>query len=166
MAEVLETLVTRVQRGDRDAFETIVRRFQDMAVGYGYAVLGDMAMAEDAAQEAFINAYRDLPALREPAAFPGWFRQIVFKHIDRTRRKLRAGQVPLEQARRMNPPQPLDNQDGYSVHRLLPEIPRLLLDHGADRSARDSLRGLTPLGWAEANLEDETDRSEVAALLR
>lgn len=102
MVEALDTLVTRVQRGDRDAFEVIVRRFQDMAVGYGYTVLGDMAMAEDAAQEAFINAYRDLPALREPAAFPGWFRQIVFKHIDRTRRKQRVGQVPLEQARSLS----------------------------------------------------------------
>ncbi len=102
MIEAIDTLVTRVQRGDRDAFEAIVRRFQDMAVGYGYAVLGDMALAEDAAQEAFINAYRDLPALREPAAFPGWFRQIVFKHIDRARRSHRAGQIPLEQARALS----------------------------------------------------------------
>lgn len=102
MIEIVADLVGRVQRGDRDAFEAIVRRFQDMAVGYGYAVLGDMALAEDAAQEAFINAYRDLPALREPAAFPGWFRQIVFKHIDRARRKQRAAPIPLEQARRLS----------------------------------------------------------------
>jgi ankyrin repeat protein len=54
----------------------------------------------------------------------------------------------------------------YGVYRLLPEMPRLLLEHGADVSARDSERDLTPLGWAEAELEDETDRSEVAILLR
>ena len=54
----------------------------------------------------------------------------------------------------------------YGVYHLRPELPRLLLEHGADVNARDSERNLTPLGWAEADLEDETDRSEVAALLR
>jgi RNA polymerase sigma factor (sigma-70 family) len=58
-----------------------------MAVGYGYARLGDVQLAEDAAQEAFITAYIALPSLREPAAFPGWFRRIVSKHIDRIQRK-------------------------------------------------------------------------------
>jgi RNA polymerase sigma factor (sigma-70 family) len=97
--ETLETLVIRAQNGNAEAFETIVRRFQDMAVGYGYAVLGDRDQAEDAAQEAFIRAYFDLPALRDPAAFPGWFRQIVFKHIDRIRRSQKAWQIPLDGAR-------------------------------------------------------------------
>jgi RNA polymerase sigma factor (sigma-70 family) len=97
--KTLETLVIRAQSGNAEAFESMVRRFQDMAVGYGYAVLGDMDQAEDAAQEAFIRAYFDLPALRDPAAFPGWFRQIVFKHIDRIRRSQKAWQIPLDGAR-------------------------------------------------------------------
>jgi ankyrin repeat protein len=54
----------------------------------------------------------------------------------------------------------------YGVYHLCPELPRLLLEHGADVNVKDSERNLTPLGWAEADLEDETDRSEVAALLR
>jgi DNA-directed RNA polymerase specialized sigma24 family protein len=58
-------------------------------------------LAEDAAQEAFINAYCDLPALRNPAAFPGWFRRIVFKHIDRIRRSTRDSNVPLDQVSEM-----------------------------------------------------------------
>ena len=99
--EELETLVTQVQSGDWRAYEAIVRRFQDMAVGYGYSVLGDIQLAEDAAQEAFINAYCDLPALRNPAAFPGWFRRIVFKHIDRIRRSKRDSNVPLDQVPEM-----------------------------------------------------------------
>src|ERR1041385_1483292 len=67
-----------------------------MAVGYGYALLRDFQLAEDAAQEAFLEAYRNLSALREPAAFPGWFRRIVFKHCDRMTRGLRLVTVPLE----------------------------------------------------------------------
>lgn len=75
--EELSTLVVRVKNGDSTAYAAIVQRFQDMAVGYSYALLGDIQLAQDAAQEAFINAYFDWPSLREPAAFPGWFRQII-----------------------------------------------------------------------------------------
>jgi len=87
--EELSSLVDRAQKGDLKAYAEIVRRFRDMAFGYAYAVLGDFHLAEDAAQEAFVDAYRHLNALRVPSAFPGWFRRIVFKHCDRlTRRKL------------------------------------------------------------------------------
>ena len=55
--EELELLISRAQAGDLDAYGTIVRQFQDMAVGYAYSVLGDFHLAEDAVQEAFIEAY-------------------------------------------------------------------------------------------------------------
>jgi hypothetical protein len=81
-----------------DAYGEIVRRFQDMAVGYAHALLGDFHLAEDAAQEAFLRAYLDLGKLHESAAFPGWFRRIVFKHCDRVRRKKTLHAVPLDGA--------------------------------------------------------------------
>jgi DNA-directed RNA polymerase specialized sigma24 family protein len=62
----LTQLVIRAQAGDLDAFDVLVRRFQDMAVGYAYALLGDLHLAEDAAQEAFVGAYRNLGQLRAP----------------------------------------------------------------------------------------------------
>jgi len=58
-----------------------------MACGCAYSIIGDFHLAEDAAQEAFIDAYRHLRDLREPAAFPGWFRRIVMKHCNRTTRR-------------------------------------------------------------------------------
>jgi len=69
----LESLVEKTRNGDDDAYEIIVRRFQDMAVGYGYSILRDFQLAEDAAQEAFLEAYRNLDKLREPPAFPDGF---------------------------------------------------------------------------------------------
>jgi RNA polymerase sigma factor (sigma-70 family) len=84
--EDLTRLLVQVKLGDTLAYEPIVKNFQDMAVAYGYAMLGDWQLAEDAAQEAFIAAYCELPALRDPQAFPGWFPRIVIKHIDRIRR--------------------------------------------------------------------------------
>ncbi len=93
----LASLVARAQAGDTTAYGALVGRFQDMAYGYAYAILGDFDLAQDAAQEAFIEAYRCLPGLREPQAFPGWFKRIVFKHCDRlTRGKLHSLQTPLD----------------------------------------------------------------------
>lgn len=91
----LESLIRRLRERDDDAYEIIVRRFQDMAVGYGYSILRDFQLAEDAAQEAFFEAYRNLDQLREPAAFPGWFRRIVFKQCDRITRGKALSLIPL-----------------------------------------------------------------------
>jgi len=79
----IASLVKRAQAGDLDAYAHLVRRYQNMAVGYARSILGDFDLAEDAAQEAFIQAHRDLSALRDPAKFGGWLRTIVFKYCDR-----------------------------------------------------------------------------------
>ena len=97
--DALEVIVTRAREGDAEAFGILVRRFQDMAVGYGYSILHDFQLAEDAAQEAFFEAYRTLSKLREPAAFAGWFRRIVFKQCDRIARRRVVATVPLDTAR-------------------------------------------------------------------
>jgi RNA polymerase sigma factor (sigma-70 family) len=96
--DAVESVVTRARDGDPDAFAVLVRRFQDMAVGYSYSMLHDFQLAEDAAQEAFFEAYRSLSKLREPAAFAGWFRRIVFKQCDRITRRNTVPTVPLETA--------------------------------------------------------------------
>lgn len=96
IVDQLPTLVKRAQQGDLDAFGTLVMRFQDMAHAHAYAVLGDAHLAEDAAQEAFIDAYASLPRLREVAAFASWFRRIVFKYAERFVRGKQIVLVPLD----------------------------------------------------------------------
>lgn len=93
----LSTLVKAAQTGDKGAFGQIVRQFQDMAYAVGYAMLGEPQLAQDAAQDAFLDAYLCLPSLREPAAFPGWFRRIVVKHSDRQIRKERVIHLPFDE---------------------------------------------------------------------
>jgi len=90
-------LALRAKTGDVDAFGQIVRRFQDMACGYAYSILGDFHLAEDAAQEAFIACYQQLAKLQEPDAFPAWFRKIVFTHCGRMTRGKTIPTVSLEQ---------------------------------------------------------------------
>jgi len=69
----LDLLIIRAQAGDLDAFGTLVQRFQDMAVGYAYSILGDFHLAQDAAQEAFIEAYRNLGRVYGALVFPPGF---------------------------------------------------------------------------------------------
>ncbi len=80
----------------REAFGELVIRFQDMAFGCAFAVLGDAYLAQDTAQEAFVVAWQKLAQLREPAAFPGWFKRIVLTQCNRLLRCKRLQILPLE----------------------------------------------------------------------
>ena len=93
----LSDTVKQAQAGDLAAFETLARQFQDMAVGYAHALVGDFHIAEDIAQESFFQTYRDLNKLEKPAAFPSWFRRIVFKHCDRVTRRSHVPTVSLDE---------------------------------------------------------------------
>jgi F-type H+-transporting ATPase subunit beta len=92
----LQRLVESAKQGDSAAFDKLVLRFQDMAYAIAFAMLGDSFMAQDAAQEAFIEAYLSLVNLRIPQAFPNWFRRIVIKHSDRQIRGAQHRTVPLD----------------------------------------------------------------------
>ena len=95
--ETLITLIEKARNGDCTAYSQIVRQFQDLAVGYAYSILRNFPEAEEAAQEAFIEAYLNLARLRNHSAFGGWFKKIVFKHCDRTIRRKRPSFVSLTQ---------------------------------------------------------------------
>src|SRR6266508_5803843 len=97
-ATELAEVVRAAREGDLAAFGELVRRFQDMAYGAAYAYLGDHHRAQDAAQEAFLEAFEGLPKLLEAAAFPGWFRQIVLRRCGRQVRGRAAAVVPLTDA--------------------------------------------------------------------
>lgn len=77
--------IERVLAGNKNAFAEIVSMFRDMARTVAVARLGDASLAEDAVQEAFLAAFIKLPLLRDPDAFPGWFRTILLRHCDRLR---------------------------------------------------------------------------------
>lgn len=96
------TLVKRVTSPDatlrekHDAFDGLVLAFQDMAYVCAYAVLGDFHLAEDVSQQAFITAWQKIHQLREPEAFPGWFRRIVLTECSRMTRRRRLRTTSLD----------------------------------------------------------------------
>lgn len=94
----IESKLLAVRAGDHQTFREIIEAFQDMAFGYAYAILGDFHLAEDAAQEAFIEAYHNLSRLQDPAAFAGWLRRIVQYRCHRLLRGKKGLVFPLDEA--------------------------------------------------------------------
>lgn len=71
-----DALVRRAWTGDLDAFNQLVLSHQDLAYSQAYALLGDRAAAEDAAQESFIRAFQGIRGFRG-GSFRGWLLRIV-----------------------------------------------------------------------------------------
>jgi RNA polymerase sigma-70 factor (ECF subfamily) len=71
------SLVRRVQRGDRGAFDALVLKYQHKVVKLVMRYVRNPAEAEDIAQEAFIKAYRALPQFRGDSAFYTWLYRIA-----------------------------------------------------------------------------------------
>jgi RNA polymerase sigma-70 factor, ECF subfamily len=74
--EVDQQLVDRAQRGDKQAFELLVAKYQRKLGRLLSRFIRDPAEVEDVAQEAFIKAYRALPSFRGDSAFYTWLYRI------------------------------------------------------------------------------------------
>jgi RNA polymerase sigma-70 factor (ECF subfamily) len=69
-------LVEAAINGNADSFTELCRRYYPAMVAIAHSVLADRHLAEDAAQQAFANAVRKLPQLREKSRFAGWLAAI------------------------------------------------------------------------------------------
>ncbi len=93
---VISELVEAAQAGDSEAYDALIERFQPMAYALAHRALGDHHLAQDVVQEAAIEAFMHLSQLKEPDAFPGWFRQIVFRQCTRALRRATLPWISLE----------------------------------------------------------------------
>ncbi|GEM_PF-667414 len=73
----LNDAVTLCRKGNRAAYRGVVETLSSRAVRYAYHFLGNYLDAEDAAQEAFIQAWRRLETLKDEHAFLQWFYRIL-----------------------------------------------------------------------------------------
>ncbi len=89
-------LIERSQGGDLDAFNALVLAYQGQVYNLCLRMLGSQQAAEDAAQEAFIAAYRAVPRFRG-GRFRAWLLRIAANACyDELRRRRARPQVPLE----------------------------------------------------------------------
>ena len=77
--EEARTVVAAVLGGDRNAFRVLVERESRSLVRTCYRILGDLNEAEDAAQEAFVTAYRALGTWRGEGPFGAWLSRIAVR---------------------------------------------------------------------------------------
>ena len=83
-------LVTRAQSGDRNAFSELVHIHSQGVLNVIYRMCGDMQVAEDAAQETFIQAWLRLPSYRPQSSLRNWlYRIAVNTAIDILRKEKR-----------------------------------------------------------------------------
>ena len=91
-------LVAQAQAGDVEAFDALVARYQDAVCGLAFAMVGNFDDAQEIAQEAFIQAWRDLGDLRNARRFPAWLSRIAQNRcrdfLRRTGRRATAVEAP------------------------------------------------------------------------
>lgn len=99
-------LVTRVQRGDKKAFDLLVRRYQLKVLQLVGRYIRDPGESQDVAQEAFIKAYRALPGFRGESAFFTWLYRIAINtaknHLQsRSRVPASEGDIDIDDAEQL-----------------------------------------------------------------
>ena len=72
MAENDIQLIHRILSGDETAFSALVRKYQKSVHALAWRKIGDFHIAEEIAQDAFLQAYKNLARLRNPSQFSGW----------------------------------------------------------------------------------------------
>lgn len=101
-----EQLIERCKAGDTACYGELVRLHQDKVFNMLYYTIGDYDAAQDAAQEAFLKAYKALGKFRGNSSFSTWLHRIAMNTARSMERKSKSGprMVPLER--------PRDNDDG------------------------------------------------------
>ena len=69
-------IITRCKRGDREAFNELVLKYQTQVFNIAYGMLSDYDDASDAAQEVFIKVYRSIASFRGQSSFTTWLYRI------------------------------------------------------------------------------------------
>jgi RNA polymerase sigma-70 factor (ECF subfamily) len=92
MSESEAELIQRCQQGDRIAYGILVKRYAGKAIGSAALMLGSQHDAQDAAQEAFVRAWRSIRRFTGQSKFSTWFHTILRNIcVDRLRKRKRRG---------------------------------------------------------------------------
>ena len=82
-------LVERAMQGDEEAFDDIVGRIGDSLYSVARRILRDTTLAQDATQQALLDAWRNLRQLRDPDRFEAWAYRILVRHCRAESRRMR-----------------------------------------------------------------------------
>lgn len=142
-APVPEELVVAAKRGDREAFSYLVSPHLETALRVARVVAGSPDDGTDAVQDALLSAWQGIGSLREPAAFPAWFRRHVTRSAMKHAKRRHRGRVTELDIETAAPSDALDR--AFAVRELDRAFERLSTD---DRTLL-TLRHLWDLPGAE-----------------
>src|SRR5437660_9386924 len=92
--------LTRSVTGDAQAFADLVREHQGMVFSIAYHFLRDRALAEDLAQEVFLELFQSIDRVQSPEHLVYWLRRVTANRcIDQGRKKVRRSETALEDTR-------------------------------------------------------------------
>lgn len=155
-------LVAQTQEGNRDAFSTLVTRYQERVLNLVYRGLGDHDAALDVAQEVFLKAYRGLGRFQGESQFFTWLFRITMNETISARRRRDRRQRPLSLGR--------EDHDGERQQ----DPPDLTFEPGAEAARNDDVamiqRGIAALDEEQAQVLllrdiDGLSYQEIAATL-
>jgi RNA polymerase sigma factor (sigma-70 family) len=88
-------LVVLAREGDHDAFARLVAASVGRLNAIARLILRDYSLAEDAVQDAFVDAWRSLPGLRDPDRFDAWLTRLLVRSCQDLRRRARRRVIEL-----------------------------------------------------------------------
>lgn len=125
-------LVERARRGDREAFGLLAVPLGDRLFSVAHRILRDADLAGDAAQQALVSIWRDLPQLRDPARFDAWSYRVLIRACYAERRNERYRSAALRLLPNIDPMGPLDSMSAVLDRDQLERAARRLsIDHRA-----------------------------------
>jgi RNA polymerase sigma-70 factor (ECF subfamily) len=110
-------LIDRAIKGDRDAFRTLVERYQGKVFTVANGIVRNPDHAMDIAQDAFVKVYKSLPHFKGNSSFYTWlYRIVVNLCIDKKRKQSRSSEVDYNDALAHDPSQPSHAPILASIH--------------------------------------------------
>ena len=124
-------LVSSSLTGDREAFSRIVERYQRLLCSLAYSATGSLSESEDLAQDAFIDAWRQLGTLREPEKLRPWLCGILRYKVSRLRRS--DGREPVRQAEALEQAEEVPSGDEPAADLAMDKEEQALLWNALER---------------------------------
>ena len=168
------SLVERARAGDPAAFDALIDRDADRCLGVAYRITRDHGLAEDAVQQALIQAWRELPRLRDVTRYDMWLQRLLinacYGELRKHRRwKERVTELPLDTAAGADPYRATDDRDALerAFSRLSPDRRAIFVLHhhaGVPIAGVAEILGL-PVGTVKSRLHYSTNvlRAALAA---
>ena len=171
----MRDLVIRARGGDRDAFSELAARSLGRLTAVARMILRDEYAAQDAVQDACIEAWRSLPGLRDPDRFDAWMRRLLvracFKGARRSRRvkALEIALTPADEPAIAGGERAVDLHDQLErgLARISPTLrAAVVLVYYLDLPLADAAQAMgVPIGTAKSRLNRATQalRAEIEA---